>query len=163
MNETERISCMIRGLRESDHATITERVDEWWGRPVRGALLRLFFEHFRPMSRVAEQAGDVVGFIIGFQSQTDPLIAYAHFIAVAPNLRRGGLARTLYEQFFSESRARGCAFVEAITAPINTTSIAFHTRLGFELLPGTARVDGVPVSVDHDGPGKHRARMRRAL
>jgi ribosomal protein S18 acetylase RimI-like enzyme len=163
MNEVERISCVIRGLREADHATITARVDEWWGRPVSGALLRLFFEHFRPMSRVAERAEDIVGFIIGFQSQTDPRVAYAHFIGVAPDLRRGGLARTLYEHFFSESRDRGCTSVEAITAPINTASIAFHTRLGFELLPGTGWVDGVPVSIDHDGPGKHRARMRRAL
>jgi ribosomal protein S18 acetylase RimI-like enzyme len=163
MNEAERISCSIRGLREADYAAITGCVDEWWGRPVRGALLRLFFEHFRPMSRVAEQGQEMVGFIIGFQSQTDPRIAYAHFIAVAPKLRRGGLARTLYEQFFSESRGRGCTSVEAITAPINTSSIGFHTRLGFELLPGAAWVDGFPVSVDHDGPGKHRVRMRRAL
>ena len=119
MNEAQGISCSIRGLRESDYATIA--------------------------------------------GQTDPLIAYAHFIAVAPDLRRGGLARRLYEHFFSESRDRGCTSVEAITAPINTTSIAFHTRLGFELLPGTAWVDGVPLSMDHDGPGKHRVRMRRTL
>jgi ribosomal protein S18 acetylase RimI-like enzyme len=153
----------IRNLRETDFETISASVDEWWGRPVRSSLLRLFFEHFLPMSRAAELGGTVVGFIVGFQSQTHPEIAYAHFIAVAPEFRRQGLARELYGRFFDEARSRGCIAVEAITAPINTRSIAFHQSLGFVLLPGGATVDGVPVSVDHEGPGKHRVRMRHVL
>jgi hypothetical protein len=60
----EQMSCAIRELRETDFTTISARVDEWLGRPVRSSLLRLFFEHFRPMSRVAEQGGDLVGFIV---------------------------------------------------------------------------------------------------
>lgn len=154
---------IIRELRESDFAPIRARVDAWWGRPVQDALLRLFFEHFLPMSRVAEAAGDIVGFIVGFQSQTDPSVAYAHFIAVAPEYRKEGLARSLYETFFAEARARGCTSIEAITAPINAASIAFHRRLGFALVPSATLVEGVPVNVDHDGPGRHRVRFRRAL
>ena len=69
----------------------------------------------------------------------------------------------LYEKFFDEARQRGCTAVECITAPINTRSIAFHQKLGFVLLPGGAVVDGVPVSIDHEGPGQHRVRMRREL
>jgi ribosomal protein S18 acetylase RimI-like enzyme len=157
------MSYSIRNLRETDFGPISASVDEWWGRPVRSSLLRLFFEHFLPMSRAAEQSGTVVGFIVGFQSQTHPEIAYAHFIAVAPEFRRQGLARELYRRFFDEARSRGCTAVEAITAPINTRSIAFHQSLDFVLLPGGAFVDGFPVSVEHDGPGKHRVRMRRAL
>jgi len=153
----------IRSLRETDFETISARVDEWWGRPVRSSLLRLFFEHFLPMSRAAEQGDAVFGFIVGFQSQTHPEVAYAHFVAVAPEFRRQGIARELYEGFFDEARSRGCTAVEAITAPINTRSIAFHRSLGFALLPGGALVDGFPVSVDHEGPGKHRVRMRRVL
>lgn len=153
----------IRELREADFATIRSQVDLWWGRPIQGALQRLFFEHFLPMSRAAEVAGEVVGFIVGFQSQTHPEVAYAHFIGVAPEYRKRGLARDLYELFFEAARARGCRAVESITGPVNGASIAFHRRLGFELLPSATLVEGVPVSVDHDGPGQHRVRFRRSL
>jgi ribosomal protein S18 acetylase RimI-like enzyme len=169
---------VIRELREADFATIRARVDAWWGRPVQGSLLRLFFEHFLPMSRAAEvpareqpgralpgkaTAGDIVGFIVGFQSQTHPAVAYAHYIAVAPEYREQGLARRLYEVFFAEARARGCTTIECITAPINARSIAFHQRLGFELIPSPNLIEGVPVCLDHDGPGRHHVRMRRSL
>jgi predicted GNAT superfamily acetyltransferase len=157
------MNCLIRELREDDFHAITSRVDEWWGRPVRGSLLRLFFEHFLPMSRVAEQNSEILGFIVGFQSQTHPTVAYAHFLAVCPKARRGGLGRVLYEGFFEEARSRGCTQVEAITAPINSGSLAFHRSLAFELLAGDGMVEGVPVSLDHDGPGRHRVRMRREL
>jgi L-amino acid N-acyltransferase YncA len=153
----------LRPLAESDYPVVTAKVDEWWGRPVRGALLRLFFEHFLPMSWAAEGSGVLAGFIIGFQSQTLPRLAYAHFVAVAPEGRRQGLGRTLYEAFFASARARGCTSVEAITAPINTRSIAFHQSLGFELIESDTLIDGFPVSFEHEGPGQHRVRMRRHL
>jgi ribosomal protein S18 acetylase RimI-like enzyme len=164
---------VIRELREADFAAIRARVDAWWGRPVQDSLLRLFFEHFLPMSRAAEvpagalpgeaEAADIVGFIVGFQSQTHPAIAYAHYIAVAPEFRQQGLATQLYEAFFSDARARGCTTVECITAPINAPSLAFHRRIGFELIPSAHLIEGVPVCLDHDGPGRHRVRMRRRL
>lgn len=153
----------LRPLAESDFPVVTARVDEWWGRPIRGALLRLFFEHFLPLSWAAEADGVLVGFIIGFQSQTFPRVAYTHFVAVAPEERRRGLGRTLYAAFFASARARGCNSIEAITAPINTRSIAFHQSLGFELVESDTVVDGFPVSFEHEGPGQHRVRMRRRL
>jgi L-amino acid N-acyltransferase YncA len=164
MAEHERAaSPQLRALRESDFQRVTAQVDEWWGRPVRGALLRLFFEHFLPMSHAAEVDGVLVGFILGFQSQTFPRVAYTHFVAVAPAERRRGLGCSLYEAFFAGARARGCTSVEAITAPINTRSIAFHQSLGFELVGSDTVVDGVPVSFEHEGPGQHRVRLRRLL
>jgi ribosomal protein S18 acetylase RimI-like enzyme len=157
------IAVTLRPLTERDFEPITSRVDDWWGRPIRDVLQRLFFEHFQAMSRVAEDAGVLAGFLIGFQSQTDPAIAYAHFIGVDPLYRKHGLGRTLYESFFAEARVRGCSAVEAITAPVNKASVAFHGRLGFRVLPGDAEVDGIAVLRDHSGPGKHRVRMRRDL
>lgn len=163
MTDHQRPFPLLRPLAGSDFSTVTASVDDWWGRPVRGALLRLFFEHFLPMSHAAEAGGALVGFIIGFQSQTFPRVAYAHFVAVAPEERRRGLGRALYEAFFAGARARGCTSVEAITAPINTRSIAFHRDLGFELVASDTAVDGLPVSYEHEGPGQHRVRMRRRL
>jgi ribosomal protein S18 acetylase RimI-like enzyme len=154
----------LRTLRESDYPFVSERVDAWWGgRPVRALVQRLFFEHFQAMSLAAEEGGRVVGFLIGFQSQTDPAVAYIHFVGVDPGARARGLGRRLYEAFFERARARGCRAAEAITSPVNHGSIAFHRAMGFALLPGDGEVDGVPVVKDHAGPGQARVRFHRVL
>ncbi len=158
------MSPVLRPLRESDYPFVSANVDAWWGgRSVRVLMPRLFFEHFRPLSLAADGERDLAAFLIGFQSQTDPEVAYIHFVGVSPEARGRGLGRLLYETFFERARARGCRFAEAITSPVNRGSIAFHRRMGFSLLPGDAEVDGVPVAADHAGPGQPRVRFRREL
>jgi hypothetical protein len=49
--------------------------------------------------------------------------------------------------------------VRAVTSPGNRGSIAFHQRMGFQLEPGDAEVDGIPVSSGHDGPDGDRVRF----
>ena len=117
-------------------------------------LPRLFFTHFRETSFVAEDGGWLAGFLCGFLSQTYPDQAYVHFVGVAPDRRGGGLARDLYERFFEAARAAGRSSVRCVTSPVNTGSIAFHTKLGFEI---EAQVEG------YDGPDGSRVLLRRAL
>jgi len=75
----------------------------------------------------------LAGFLCGFLSETNPDEAYVHMAGVAPELRRQGIGRRLYETFFEAARAHGRSRVSLITAPINTGSIAFHEALDFEL------------------------------
>ena len=138
-------------------------VDRWCGGPVRSLLPRLFFDHFQGTSFVAERAGVPVGFLVGFRSQTDPAVAYVHFVAVAPEARRSGIGRQLYERFFAAASAISCRSVESITSPVNHASIAFHRRMGFAIVPGDGTYDGLPVWRDHAGPGQHRLVLRRLL
>jgi GNAT superfamily N-acetyltransferase len=51
-------------------------------------------------------------------------------VAVRPDLRHGGLARSLYRAFIERMRALGCRELRAITSPRHTASIRFHERLG---------------------------------
>jgi len=145
-----------------DHPFLIARVDDWWGgRAVAGMLPHLFFDHFRPTSFVAEQAGAVVGFLIGFVSQTAPANAYVHFVGVDPTIRGAGIGRTPHERFATTVRALGCREINLVTSPKNTASIAFHRRLGFDILPGdAATADGVAYTRDYDGPGEDRVRFR---
>jgi hypothetical protein len=53
--------------------------------------------------------------------------------------------------------------VLAVTAPTNRGSIAFHTRMGFALLPGPCVGSEVPFTPAYDGPGEDRVRFRRPL
>ena len=103
---------------------------------MRALLPRLFFEHFRQTSFVAEEDGELLGFLNGFLSQSSPDEAYIHFVGVRPDRRGGGLARELYERFFVVARANGRSLVRSVTSPMNDGSIAFHRALGFDVERG---------------------------
>lgn len=158
------MSFEIRRLSSGDYPLVISVVDQWWGgRQMADMLPRLFFEHFADTSFAAERDGRLTGFLVGFISQSRPGEAYIHFAGVEPAERGGGLGRLLYEAFFQVALARDCAVVRAITSPVNRGSIAFHRRMGFELEPGDAEVDGVPVATNYDGRGGDRVRFVRNL
>jgi len=147
----------FRQLESRDFWPVVEVADEWWGgRPVRGLLQRLFFDHFADTSLIAEADAEIVGLLVGFMSSSRPGEAYIHAVGVAPSRRGAGLGRELYERFFLLVRDRGATSVHAITAPVNRGSIAFHRSLGFELEPSDRIVDGIPIHSGHDPRGGDR-------
>jgi ribosomal protein S18 acetylase RimI-like enzyme len=161
----------IRAPHADDHARVLRVLDHWWGEfegstgSVQRALLlpRLFFQHFTTGSYIAEQDGELKGFLIGFLSQSEPDESYVHFVGVAPEEQRSGLGRFLYELFFEYSRAHGRTAVRAITSAANSGSFAFHTRMGFTAEEGPAKFEGRPVQPDYDGPGLDRVSFVRQL
>jgi ribosomal protein S18 acetylase RimI-like enzyme len=154
----------LRELRPSDHGTVIAVIDDWWGgRPMAPMLPRLFFEHFTGTSFAAERAGQLAGFLVGFVSQSRPSEAYIHFVGVHPGERGRGLGGQLYEAFFAAVSARGRTVVRAVTAPVNTGSIAFHRRMGFRIEPGPAGSGGIGVAAGYDGPGQDRVRFVKHL
>lgn len=150
------MSVTIRHAQPADYGRVIQHVNAWWGdREMAPMLPKLFFVHFEGTSFVAEnEAGELVGFLVGFQSQSDRSEAYVHFVGVAPAQRGSGLGRALYERFVEAVRAHGCTTVRCVTSPANEDSLAFHTRLGFE-------VDR--VAADYDGPGEDRVLLVRRL
>jgi ribosomal protein S18 acetylase RimI-like enzyme len=111
--------------------------------------------HFEGTSFVVESGeGELVAFLCGFLSQTDPEEAYIHFVGVAPERRGEGVGRVLYERFFDEVRSQGRSVVRCVTSPANEESVAFHRALGFD-------VDRVVQ--DYDGPGEDRALLVKRL
>ena len=138
-------------------------VDWWAGRDLRPMLPKIFFEHFRGTSLVAEQSGELVGFLVGFLCPDHPEEAYIHFVGVHPSFRGAGLAQDLYRRFFALARSEGRTIVRAVTAPVNKRSASFHTGLGFTILPGDEQVDGLPVTVDHGPQGEYTVRFELSL
>jgi len=156
---------MLRRPRVDDHLAVVGVIADWWGMPVGPSPLllpRLFFQHFSDTSFLAEDTDGLAAFLIGFRSHAQPGVGYIHFVGVRPGLRGHGLARTLYEAFFTESRAAGCHRVDAITGPPNRRSQAFHAAMGFEA-SGDTEIDGVLAWRDYDGPGEHRVAFTKAL
>jgi ribosomal protein S18 acetylase RimI-like enzyme len=144
----------LRTATPADYDVIAAVVDDWWGRPVRRILPRLFLDHFHATSTIAESGDDLAGFLIGFLSPSLPGAAYIHFVGVHPGYRRAGLARVLYERFFALAASDGRTVVRAVTAVTNERSIAFHAALGFSVS------DPVP---GYDGPGDVKVRFERSL
>jgi len=126
-------------------------------------LPKLFFVHFRQTSFVAEHGGDIIGFLIGFASQTFPDEAYIHFVGVHPEYRKKGLGQGLYDRFFEKARDLGRFKVRCITSPVNRGSITFHLQMGFSTEPSEKTVDGIYVVEDYDGKGEHRVLFSKTL
>jgi GNAT superfamily N-acetyltransferase len=154
----------IRPIRSSDYLTVISVIDAWWGgRHMADMLPRLFFEHFTDTSFAAERDGELAGFLVGFRSQSRPGEAYIHFVGVHPGERGHGLGRRLYERFFEAARAGGCDRVRAVTSPVNRGSVAFHRRMGFDIVPGETGPDGIAVAAGYDGEGQDRVRFVKHL
>lgn len=154
----------IRPVSELDYQEVIFVVDAWWGgRHMADMLPKLFFVHFRDTSFIAEEGSRLIAFLIGFVSQTYPNEAYIHFIGVHPDYRQRGIARQLYQMFFEKVQRRGCTIVRCVTSPVNKASIAFHTRMGFQIEKGNGQVDGVPVAINYDGRGHDRVLFVKTL
>lgn len=117
-------------------------------------LPQLFFVHFEGTSFVAEDNGELVGFLCGFLSQTDPGEAFIHVVGVAPSRRASGLGRELYERFFAAAREHGRTVVRCVASPDQAEAVEFHEAMGF-------RVDR--VAEDYEGPGEDRMLFVRHL
>jgi ribosomal protein S18 acetylase RimI-like enzyme len=147
----------IRNVQPSDYTPIICVLNEWWGgRKMSNMLPKLFFVHFRDTSFIAETDYKIIGFLIGFLSQSHPEEAYIHFVGVHPEFRKQGVGFALYERFFQTVQELGRDRVKCVTSPINQDSIAYHLRMGFEAEPSETQENGMPYHADYDGIGEHR-------
>ncbi len=152
------LTLKVRNVRSSDYNIIAPLIDEWWGgRKMAAMLPKLFFVHFNKTSFIAEKNGEIVGFLIGFLSQTDRNVAYIHFVGVHPKYRSKHIGKRLYQMFFQVAQKNNRNVIRAVTSPVNKVSIAFHTKIGFKIEKGGDKeVDGVSVFSDYDGIDQDR-------
>lgn len=155
----------IRHVQASDYDMISPLINDWWGgREMSDMVPRLFFLHFTQTSFVAEEEeGEVVGFLIGFLSQSHLDEAYIHFVGVHPDYREREVATKLYDTFFKVAKVNNRSVVRAITSPVNKGSVAYHKKMGFEMEKGDKEIDGVPVVTQYDGREKDRVLFVRSL
>lgn len=154
----------FRLVESSDFTIISPLVNEWSaGRQMADMLPKLFFVHFNNTSFIAEKDGKIVGFLIGFVSQSHSNEGYIHFVGVHPEYRKHHIGKKLYHQFFNAVKENGRNIVRAVTSPVNKVSIAYHIKMGFEIEKGDKEVGGISVVADYDGPNHDRVLFTKKL
>ncbi len=100
----------FRTAQATDYNIIHSKINEWWGgRNLSDMLPKLFFIHFSENSFVIEENKKIIGFLVGFISQSYPDEAYIHFVGIDPEYRDRGLGRKLYTLFMETIRLRAVA------------------------------------------------------
>lgn len=144
----------VRNSCPADHSKITGVMRDWWGgRDLTPMMPKLFLDHFCDTSFIIEKEEDLIAFLIGFLSPSKPREGYIHFVGVHPNYRGIGLGEFLYHRFFNICKNNHRDTIRACTSPVNKGSIMFHTKVGFSISKGNGDIDGIPVSLDYNGPG----------
>jgi L-amino acid N-acyltransferase YncA len=143
----------IEPMTVSDLARVLAEHDQFWdGRDVRFLHHSVFIHEFGDTCLTARgAAGQIEGYLLGLT--TPRRVGYIHVVAVRAAARGAGHALALYRAFASAAAAQGADRLKAITTEANTGSIAFHRRLGFDVI----------LAPDYSGPGVPRVVLSRPL
>jgi GNAT superfamily N-acetyltransferase len=149
---------LVRNAFPDDFIEIANRSREWGDTVIeRESIYHILVEHFKETCFVAEDRGQMIGYLLGIRSQSHPEQAYMHLIQVTPSLRGHGVGRRLFNQFQTTAKAMGCTKICTITKPEHKECVAFYLAMGYLVANGknTVIVDGVEATKDYNGPGKH--------
>jgi len=155
---------IIRNVKPSDHEKVVSVIPQWWnGRDLSSTALKIFFVHFNDTSFIAEISGELAGFLIGFMSQSEKNVGYAHLGGVHPEYRKAGIARLLLHEFIQACKINNRSVVKSCTAPVNKLSIDFHKQMGFTIEQGDGTIEGVPVTLDYLGKNNHKVLFKKEI
>ena len=149
---------LVRNVFENDFQAIVDRSKEWGDIVIeREAIYHVLTRHFRSTCFVAEDRQRMIGYLLGFRSQTYPGEAYIHLVQVDPSMRGHGIGRRLFNQFEASATAMGCNKIITASRPQNKTAMAFYESMGLKQVQhgDMIEVDGVMAVKDYNGPGKH--------
>ncbi len=143
----------IQPMTLSDMAVVLAELDRFWGgRDMRFLHQKVLVQEFGDTCLTARGPdGQITGYLIGFPAPRR--LGYIHAVAVRDSARGSGCGQALYRAFATAVAAHGADRLKAITNVINTGSVAFHRRLGFDV----RKVE------DYDGPGIPMMVMTRAI
>ena len=154
----------VRQMEPSDCAEVFREAEDWWGGLYSSDLMaKWYIAHFRDSCFVAEEANRLMGFLLGFLSQTFKNEAYIRIVMVNPDHRGQGVGRALYDAFTAYAVRMGRNTIGCATSPANQASISFHKSLGFVIQAQQDELEGLPICKDYDGGGSVRVVFKKFL
>ncbi|SHO43941.1 GNAT family N-acetyltransferase [Desulfopila aestuarii] len=153
-----------RNVNLGDHQKIIDVMPNWWGgRDLTSGLSKIYFIHFQNSSFVTLNDGNIIGFLIGFMSQSIKNQAYIQLAGVDPNFRKQGVAKMLYNEFYEICKKSSISTVTSCTSPVNELSIKFHQSMGFEILKGDCIENGYEITSNYLGEGNHKVLFKKDI
>lgn len=113
----------------------------------------LLCEHFAQTCVLAERAGKVVGFVSAYRPPARSEAIFVWQVAVAEQMRGGGLAKAMLHELLARDAVRGCRYLETTVSPSNVPSRRLFRSLAREL--GAPVVESVLFSEKDFGEGGH--------
>jgi ribosomal protein S18 acetylase RimI-like enzyme len=141
----------IESCTKDDFNEIIRDISDFWGSDRTLHLHQPFLIYeFGNTAFVIREKGMVIAYLFGFFSQTENL-AYVHLIGVREKYQRQGLGKMLYDNFIKIAKTRKIQKIKAITKPVNTKSINFHTKKIGMTMTGEPNDDGINVIKNYSG------------
>ncbi len=150
---------LVRNAFPGDFLEVARKSNEWADIVIeRESIYHILTEHFRSTCFIAEDRGEMIGYLLGYRSQSRPELALVHLVQVAPRLRGNGIGRRMFNQFQATVKAMGCTRIATHSRPENNDCNRYYRAMGFDIAAGenTIEVNGMPAVKDYNGPGKHR-------
>jgi GNAT superfamily N-acetyltransferase len=117
----------------------------------------LYAHLFADTCPVVVAGRQVVGAAVAFRSQRAPKDVYVQDVVTHPQWRRQGVTRRLIDDIRRQAAEWDCVRLYLTSEPQNRPAHGTWLALGFANVPGDYVSDGVHVTADFKGPGKHRA------
>lgn len=115
----------LRSPRASDAAAIWQLVERMGGLELNsGYAYVLLCSHFAETGVIAEQRGQIVGFVLAYLPPTQPDAVFVWQVGVAPELRGQGLAARMLSALVRRPAAAPARYLTATVTPDNAASLA---------------------------------------
>jgi len=147
---------LTREFTKADYDYVVSVLDQWFGGLAHDRAHPVFFYELGSKALIAEEFGEIVGFLMGFTTEgtaSEPMTGYIHFIGIKPEARRQGVGRLLYDTFIKQCVGAGAKRIKAIAPIGNDESSRFHRALGF----------AVTEDPNYAGPGRGRLIFTKQL
>ena len=119
----------FRSAKPSDGAALWRLIQATGTLELNSAYFYLLFAtDFGSTCLIAEEAGEVVGAVIGYHPPEQESTAFVWQVGVLPRLRGQGLGLTLLEQWLALPANQGCQWVTATVDDDNAASQALFKR-----------------------------------
>jgi L-2,4-diaminobutyric acid acetyltransferase len=117
----------------------------------------LLCTHFADTCVVAEDDGDLVGFVSAYRPPTDPDVLFVWQVAVKSTARGKGLAKTMIQTLLERDTCQSVAILEATVTPSNVASKALFRSLANDHDARCAETCWFPPEMF--GSGEHEAEL----
>jgi len=163
---------IIRLIEEDEFFWLVENLSLFWPENadhMQSILDPFWFYEFGNTMYVAvtkDKLVDIIGLVLGVQSQRDNVHGYIVFVATHVDWRRKGVGTLLYSHLFDSLKEKNIISILTAIRPDNIPSLLFHKSMRFNFYKRrneTTIIDGNLAICDYRGKGKHRYVLEKKL